>query len=496
MRVGIVGLLQESNTFIDARTRIEDFEADVIAAGAAVRERFEGAHHEIGGFFEGLEEAGIEAVPVFAARALPAGVIAAADFEALLARMLAALESAGPLDGLLAAPHGATVSEAHLDADGFWLRLLRQRLGPRRPLVATIDPHANLSGAMVETADAIVAYRTNPHVDQRERGLEAARLLARTLRGEVRPVLAASFPPLAINIERQSTAEEPLRSVIEFASRLGARPGALSTGVVLGFPFSDVPEMGSAAVAVADGDPRLARSLADAIGDELWRRREDFRGRAVPLDAAIEQARSLPGPVGLLDIGDNVGGGSPGDGTVLARALLERGLGPALASLCDPGAVEAAEAAGIGARRRLRVGGKTDSLHGAPLDGDFEILSLFDGAFSEAAIRHGGFQRFDQGRCALLRHGPLALLAASRRVPPFSLGQLACGGIDPTAFRFLVLKGVHAPLAAYAPVCRSFIRVDTPGVTTADLARLEFRRRRRPLFPFEAGFEWRPPCGG
>ncbi|MFV1981376.1 MAG: M81 family metallopeptidase, partial [Rhodothermia bacterium] len=200
LRVGIVGLLQESNTFIPGRTTLDHFRDDLLLRGEEVRRRMAAAPHEVGGFFEGLDAHGIQAVPLFLTRALPYGVIEAGTFDVLVREMLGAITDAGDLDGILAAPHGATVSENHPDADGFWLSEVRNLVGPEIPFVATIDPHANLSERMVRATDAIIAYATNPHLDQRETGLAAADLIARALRGEIRPVQEASFPPLAINI--------------------------------------------------------------------------------------------------------------------------------------------------------------------------------------------------------------------------------------------------------------------------------------------------------
>src|SRR5436190_16199841 len=133
MRVGVIALLQESNTFIAGATTLAHFEADMLLERDAVRARFDGAHHEVGGFFAGLAEEKIDAVPIFAARALPYGIVAADAFDALLARMDAAIERAGSFDGLLVAPHGATVAANHADADGFWLTRLRQRFGRKFP---------------------------------------------------------------------------------------------------------------------------------------------------------------------------------------------------------------------------------------------------------------------------------------------------------------------------------------------------------------------------
>lgn len=500
-RVGIVALLQESNTFLQARTTLDHFAADLLATGESVRTRLADAHHEVGGFFSGLEAAGLDAVPIFAARALPYGTMTAACLDALLTRLDEAIDAAGPLDGLLVAPHGATVSESVADVDGHWLGRLRGRLGGI-PIIGTIDPHANLSPAMIAATDALVAYRTNPHVDQRDRGVEAARLIARTLAGEIRPTQAAAFPPLAINIECQDPAAFPCLPHYEAAARMRSagealvataavpRGTILSTSVVLGFPYADVPEMGSAVIAVSHDDHDAARAAADALAAGLWEARDTFRPLLLSIEAALDRATTLPGPICLLDMGDNVGGGSPADGMALPRALLEADRGASLACVCDPAAVAAALAMGVGGRVRLAVGGHAaewaDDRRSQPLVGDWRVVALTPGRFTEPQPRHGGATVFDQGPTAVLAHDRgLTIMATSRRMAPFSLEQLRHAGLEPGAFRFLVAKGVHAPVAAYREVCRDFLRVDTPGVTTADVGRLLYRHRRRPLHPFE-----------
>jgi len=210
-------------------------------------------------------------------------------------------------------------------------------------------------------------------------------------------------------------------------------------------------------------------------------------GRLISIDEALAQASKLEGPITLLDMGDNVGGGSPGDGTELAHALAQRPeLMPAFVCLYDPLSVVSALAIGPGGRIQMRVGGKTDTRHGKQLEGEFVVKGIFDGKFSESQPRHGGFANFDQGTTAVLEtKAGLTVMATSRRMVPFSIAQLTSCGLDPARFRILVAKGVHAPVAAYAPVSKHLIRVDTPGVTTADLARLSYGNRRRPMFPFE-----------
>ncbi len=491
MRVGIVALLQESNTFIDGETTRRHFEEDLLLRGEAVRERLAAAAHEVGGFFAGLAAEGMEAVPVFAARAYPFGVIQAEAFEALVAELLEALRAAGPLDGVLAAPHGATVAENHPDADGWWLRQVRKVIGPGVPLIATLDPHANLSEDMVAVTDALLAYRTNPHLDQRETGVRAARLMARTLRGEVHPTQAAAFPPLAINIQCQNTSEQPLKGLYEWAMMLEANERVLSQSLLLGFPYADVVEMGTSVVVVTDGDANLARRLAAGFALDVWGRRQSFQPAFTQPQEALDEAAKMEGRVLLLDMGDNIGGGSPGHGTILLWQLHRRGMASAFVCLHDPAAAAAAREAGAGARLRLCLGGEPDGLHGEPLEAECEVLSLHDGHFQDQAASHGGYQDFNQGPTAVVRtRRGITLMLTSRRMPPFSQEQLRSCGLDPRAFNLIVAKGVIAPQAAYGPLVDRIIPVNTPGVTCADLTQLPFHHRRRPMFPFEQQITW------
>jgi len=492
MRVGIIGLLHESNTFIAEKTTLEHFRQDVLLTGEAVTDRFTDTRHELGGFLAGLSDESLEAVPLFAARAVPYGPITTDAFQQLLEVMHTELQSAGPLDGILVAPHGATVCETIPDADGHWLSELRTAVGDSISIIGTLDPHANLSQRMVDNTTALIAYRTNPHLDQFARGVEAARLMAKTLHGEVQPVQYAEFPPLAINIERQMTSEPHLVPLYDAANESLAHSTVLSNSILLGFPYADVAEMGSSVLVVTDGDAEFAQNEAHRLAEQMWDSREQLDGVFVSMADAVQQASNLPGPVCLLDMGDNVGGGSPGDSTHLAHTISTADAGRSLICLCDPESVEQSVQAGIAATLKLEVGGKTDDLHGSPVVGTFIVRSVHDGKFSDPQTRHGGFTKYDQGQSAVVEQtdGPLTILLTSRRIPPFSLVQLTSCNLEPTDFQIIVAKGVNAPVAAYAPVCPHLIRVNSPGCTTADMKQLSFERRRQPMFPFESSVKF------
>ena len=488
MRVGIIALLHESNTFISTPTTMGSFRQDGIFTGRAMYDHYSGGHHEVSGFLEGLESAGIDALPIFHAATTPSGRITRETCEELMQMMFDEVGAVGEVDGYLVAPHGANSGEGdeYRDLDGHWLSRLREVVGSEKPIICTIDPHANLSPRMVAACDATIAYRSNPHLDQKQRGLEAAALMVRTLKGEVKPVQAGAFPPVGINIERQSTFAPPCLPMYELADEMLKETGVLSNSVVLGFPYADVEEMGSAFVVVTDGDMDRAQVLANQLADYLYAHRAEFVGEYIAVPDAVDMAVAQEGPVCLLDMGDNVGGGSAGDGTEILHELHRRGNTTGFVCIFDPESQERARDAGVGNRVVLDIGGKTDELHGASLNAEVRVRSLHAGKFRESEVRHGGRTSFDMGPTAIVETDTgIAISLTSRRAVPVSLGLMTSCDLDPAAFQVVVAKGVHAPVAAYEPVCTALIRVDTPGATAADMRGFEYEFRREPMYPFE-----------
>jgi microcystin degradation protein MlrC len=487
-RIGIIALLHESNTFLEQPTELEHFLQNILCTGPQVLEVFRGTHHEVGGFIERLDQVpSVELVGVFAARAMPYGKISATCWDALMGVLERSIQHAGPIDAWLVAPHGAAVAENASDADGDWLTRLRSLVGRDKTIVGTLDMHANVSEKMVKACDALLAYKTNPHLDQKERGIKAASLLLDSLESHQRLYTGFASLPMSINIERQATAEPQGVLLHQWEARWYERESNLvDVSWVYGFPYADVQEMGASVLTLVWDDPEQANSIAEELAKLWWTRREEFRGKKIGGRDAVELAKQSKGTAGLLDMGDNIGGGSPGDGTIIAHELLHQECLPAFLWLHDPSSVQQATEIGAGNRGKFSLGGKTDPRHGSPIVDTFEVVSLHDGRFRDNQVRHGGYCTYDQGPTAVLRSAKgLVIMIASERVAPVSLAQLTEFGIRPNDYRAIVIKGVHAPVAAYAEFCDRMIRVNTPGVTTADDEALEYQNRRKPMFPWE-----------
>jgi microcystin degradation protein MlrC len=484
MRIAVGGILHESNTFAAGRTGLAEFAAHH-HRGAEGIAHWRGTHHELAGFIHGGEREGLELYPTIMATATPGGVVTAEAFDTLAGELVQSLRQAPKLDGLLLALHGAMVSEEYPDADGEILRKVRQVVGPDFPLVVTHDFHVNLSRRMVDFATATVIYKTNPHVDQKQRGMQAAELMARIVRGEVKPVQALAKPPLVWNILHQYTRAEPLRSIMVDAAELELHEDVLVASVAAGYPYADVEEMGPAVVVTMNGHEERAQQEAGRLALRMWEARDKIRISLPGPAEAVEQAlRAERGPVVLVEMGDNIGGGSPGDSTFILHELLRQDARDAVCVIYDPEAARACAAAGIGATVSLAVGGKTDDQHGSPAEVTGQVRSLHDGRFHEPEPRHGGQTDWNQGLTAVLELPTgTRLVVNSERTAPMSLHQLTSLGLEPERAKILVVKAAIAFRAAYEPIAHQIIEADTPGITAVNPLRFQYKNVRKPLWP-------------
>lgn len=490
--IAIGGIQHESNSFSTAITKVADFERNNLTRGADIVAVWRESKHEVGGCIEGAASYDFDLHPTLFAVATPSGPVASEAFETLTGELVERIRSAPRLDGMLLALHGAMYCESHPDGDAEIVRRVRAALPDELPLIVTHDFHANVAPELIAHCDALTIYKTNPHVDQRERGRKAAEIMARTVRGEVRPAQAIEKPALFYNICFQNTSLPPLAPITEETRRLERDPRILSASVCCGYQYADVSAMGPSVVVVADGDEDLARSEAKRLADMLWGIREQLVLDAP--DAAEAVRRAVSGdafPVVLVELGDNVGGGSAADGTFILSELLRQKAQGWVEVIADPEAVQAATEAGVGGTFEAPVGGKTDELHGEPVLIRGKVKCLHDGRFIETEIRHGGARYYDQGLTAVIevegstRDLQNLLVLTTLRLPPFSLHQLTSCGVYPERQKILVVKAAIAYRAAYGPISKRIIEVDTGGLTAVNPARFDYKHVRRPLYALD-----------
>ncbi len=502
VRVAIAALMQESNSFAPRPATLEVFEAAGITRGEAIVERFAGTNSEIGGFLAALEEAGAEPVPLLAAHAISGGPLARRTYETLLGELLERLRAAqarAPLDGVLLALHGAMLVEGDDDPDGTTLARVREIIGPEIPLVASLDLHANVTARMVHHATALAGYNTYPHIDQAGTGRRAARLLLGARRGE--PLfLAHCSVPMIVPAENMQTTHGPLAEVYALAQEHVAGGRVRDVSIFAVQPWLDVPEVGCAVVAVGT-DASLAGDVARELAGALWRRRHEFAVQFVPVEEAIERALAATGhPVVLADAADGPGSGSAGDSTVLLAALVQRGLHrqetgrPCLVLVVDPESAAMAMRAGVGATVEVAIGGKLDPRWSRPVPLQARVAWAGEGRFTFKGPSFTGTVA-RMGQTAVLAAGRLRVVVMEHAVSTIDPELYRSVGLEPVEAQLVVVKSPNMFRAAYAPIASEILLVDTPGASSANLRALPFRRRPRPLFPFD-DFEWQPPRVG
>ena len=484
--VAIGGIMHESNTFSDTPT---DFEAFHTSVGDEIIGAWADTHHEMGGFIQGAAQNGYTLYPTLMAAATPAGRVTDAAFDRLTEMLIQRLKTAPKSEGLLLALHGAMVVESYPDGDGELLRRLRAVFPAEFPIVVTLDHHANVSEQMVNLSTALVIYKTNPHIDQGHRGLQAAALMHRILSEGITPTQSLSKPPMLLNILYQNTRAEPMRSILNAAAELESRDDVLVANVAAGYPYADVYESGPAFVIVTDNTRQLARKEAERLSEMLWNVRGQLTLDLPNAAAAVRQAiNAEKQPVILVEMGDNIGGGSPGDSTIILAELLKQDAAEFVVVLWDAESVQTCLRVGIGEEVALSVGGKTDTRHGKPVPIRGRVRLIHDGHFVETEPRHGGHKYHNQGLTAVVElaapHRALVVLT-SRRQTPFSLHQLLSLGVQPQGMRIIVVKAAIAYRAAYEPIAGEIIEVDTPGLTAVNPQHFTYGHLRRPIFPLD-----------
>lgn len=492
-RVAIGGIWHETNTFAAEPTDMEAFHSYQFAEGDDLIARYRGTGTELGGMIAEAEELGLELVPTLYAAAVPAGTIRQDAYDALAERLLARLRDGGRLDGVLITLHGAAVAERTTDVDADLLSRVRACVGADLPIVATFDFHANIGPETAAAADVLINYDTFPHVDMFERGREAARVLARIGEHGQRPARALCKVPLLTVPQKQGTDDEPLAAIFRRLHELEDSGRILTGSVAMGFPYADVPELGAAVLTYA-ATGAAARGAAEDLAARLWAGREAFSPRLTPVAEAVEAALAHErGPVVLVDPADNVGGGSPGDGTHLLRALLEAGARGAVIVLWDPEAARAAAESGVDSRFAGPVGGKSDDWHGAPVEIIARITFVGEASYSHEGSYMRGFTT-SMGLTAVLECAGNKIVLTSLRTMPFDIGQLRCVGIEAAGQRILVVKSALAWQAAFRPLATSVIHADTPGVCSSNLGHFRYARCPRPMYPLDADAAYEIRC--
>lgn len=478
-KFAVAGLWQETNTFAPNPTTIEDFENFELVSGSDVGELHRGVRSVIGGAIDSL---GDSACFGLSAGAWPSGLITNETAVSLIDRFEKDLRHVGQVHGMVLNLHGAMVADGMSDIETMAVEAARRVIGDA-PIVAILDLHANPSSKLLESLDGVVAYRTFPHVDMYERGLEAGNMVRHMAeRGSPGTVVFRKLPLITSPLA-QGTADDPMRQIVAATDQLDERTTSFVTP---GFAYSDVSRAGlSIMVNATEAFAREAEDTLQALTEVVVKNRDQFRVPAVDMRAALDQLKDHSVATMLVDVGDNIGGGSDGSSTALLPILLDLADRRSVFTFTDASIVRAAQDVGVGETTPLRF----RNLQGNHESVDFEVVSLSSGRYQARGAWMGG-RTFDMGPTAVLRCQATHVVVTSLPVPPFHREQLESQGIDPFDFRILTAKGALAWQDAYGDCVERTIFVDSPGPTPAFPEDLE---REHPVD--EKAMPWEFPGG-
>ena len=483
-RIFITGIWHETNTFAATQTGLDDFHAYQYAEGDEIFAAFADTNTEIGGAMNAAIELDLNLVPGLFAGAVPSGLITAAAFNTLVERTLELLMGAGDVDGVLVHLHGAAVADGVPEADAAILAAIRQQLPPDIPIVATFDLHANLSEALIAGADALVGYDTYPHNDMGARGAEAAQILHRMLWSTKRPTKILRKLPFAPPPQVQGTAAAPVAGIMAKMHDMETWGGIWSASIAWGFPYSDVAHLG-VGILVQGDDYSHATRIADDLALTIWHQRGDFDAGLVGVEEAVRSAMAAPqGPIILVDVADNAGGGAPADGTTILAELLDQSASNAVVVIQDIQAVRIAKALGVGGMFSGNVGGKSDDLHGPP-------VPLVGSIIFQQAVRYerrGDYmtgQQIDLGEAAVIQAGGVTVMLTEAKAMPFDADHLGAAEIVAERQQIIVVKSAIAWQAHFRAFAKGEIYVDTPGVCASNLARFNYGNLDRAIYPID-----------
>ncbi|MBN9022611.1 MAG: M81 family metallopeptidase [Rhizobiales bacterium] len=491
MRVLLAGLFHETHCFVPATTGLADFRIERDAELFARR----GDGSQVDGFLAVADREGWEVVPACSYTATPSGRVEDAVIAAFFADLIPRAERAARdgIDAVYLSLHGAMVSQSLDDVEGELLRRLRAVPGLGTvPLFGVFDLHANLSEAMTRHADGLVCYRENPHVDARDAAVRAAELLARCLATGERPRMVRRSVPIVWPPTGTGTADLPMRDLEALARAIeAADPAIWAVNVVAGFSFADVADAGVGFSVVTVGKDGAAEAALDRLEACALALREHGLVADMDIDVALDQAAAFAGrgPVLLVEPSDNIGGGAPGNGTGILRALVRRDAAGAGVIINDPHAVAALSDVPAGGRARIALGGRDNPLDHGPVTLEVVVVSRSDGRFdledvnSHLVASQG--RHIDMGPSVVVRHRGITILLTTLRTPPNDLGQWRSQGVNPEALSLIAIKAGVAHRRAYDPIAAASFNVATPGPCASDPAALPYTRIRRPIFPLD-----------
>jgi microcystin degradation protein MlrC len=486
VRLAVAGLIHETNTYATEFTGLTSLSAFDCVAGEDIDRKFANANHQVGGFIRAARKHGANLLHTFMAEAHPSGVISADAYSSLKNAVLDGIRAALPLNGVLLALHGAGVAESTDDVEGDLATAIRAVVGPRTAIAAVYDLHGNMTEEMRRACDLTLPCKLYPHTDLGIRGEEAVDLLMRIVDKGLRPVTYVRSVAMLASVISTEVGFVP-EIINDLCSKVASRPGVLDCSWFHGFPYADIAAPSPSVICTTDGDEELAKRCGDEIATWIWNHRDDFVQDFCSPAVGVERALACTdGPIVLNEYSDNPGGGAPGDGTRLLRALLDARPAPdtcCFAAINDPDVVRQAMRAGPGGTIRISLGGKMGRYQGEPIIAEAYVKCVTDGRFTNLAGSVFEGLNFQLGKmCRLVIRG-VDVIVSSSAGQIFDPSPFQLHGIDVMQRRVVAIKSANHFRSGFRNIAKQIITVDSVGLSSSDASSLPRIKLTSNLWP-------------
>ena len=482
--------MHETNTFSHLPTNLDSYRTRSLYLGDEVKRKSAGTKTEIAAFLDFCEDNNWEAIcPIFA-DATPGGKVTEEAFNFVSSEILTSLSECGPFDGIMLALHGAMVCEHIDDGEGELLKRVREQIGTEVPIAVTLDLHANITDQMAKLSDIIVTYRTYPHVDQYEIAIEAANLLKRTLKGEIKPRSYVIRGQMLDGADHgRTTFPGPMTQALSAAKDLSEQKGVLSVSIAAGFPWVDILEAGPSVVIVGEKEELNFKELAQPIIDQLFEMRDVSSISSLSIDDAMKEILDIKNdakPIILSDFADNPGGGGYGDSISLLKGMIDAKIrNAAFGTIFDPYAVKVCLEQGLGANVIVNIGGKVDPKYGESIEVSGKVIAITDGKFKLEGPMMAGTP-VEMGPTIVLNIDGIEVIITSGRFQVYDANFFKHVRIDIFSKDVVAVKSAHHFRAAFEPISSRVIIVDTgQGLTSRNYRELTYKKVRRPVYPLD-----------
>ena len=438
IRIAVLYFVHETVTFLRNDTTFDDF----VYEGSPAKGEALLAHEPksyMGGFvkvareFDGVELVGIES-PLFPKTGTGSGWITREAYETFVGRMIEEIAATGPYDGVYLSLHGAMGVRGVPRPEADIARRVRAVVGGKTFIVGTFDPHGNEDEEFLRQADMAFTVKYFPHYDSHLQGERAARMLVRAIRGDYKPATVTQRVPIISPTVLQWTGASPWMDLVQRALTWEAREPDVYVNFFFGFPFADVPDVGMTFQVMTNGDPGLARRVADDMASAAWRQRKALIGSTkvytIPEGVTLAKEAMARGatPVVLADHSDR-----SGSATWILKEVIEQDLSDVLiATIADAKAIDVLKARDVKAGEPfdMEVGGLVDESAGAPVRVRGTVLAAVEGRGQFWVI-----VKFGRGNVLVLSRYLVQIMEP---------GSLSALGLDLAAFKAFAIKSrVH-----------------------------------------------------